>query len=170
MSRDQQLRPDSWRCGLRATALLALLALPAATDLGAAAADTRPGLRTADARPIAAGTWLVMVETPDCGWCKRWHAEIGPAYAKSNEGRRAPLDRRDRRDPVIAGFAGVVYTPTFILVRDGREIDRLVGYPGAMYFWSELDAMLDKLPAGEPRPAADPGTRADAAAAPRSRG
>ena len=99
---------------------------------------------------------VVERNAPVVPWLRRWHKEVGPAYPGSDEGRRAPLDRRERNDPALAGLAPVIYTPTFILVRDGREVDRLVGYPGAMYFWTELDTMLKKL-----RPAAEPGTRAE---------
>ncbi len=34
---------------------------------------------------------LVMFESPGCPWCARWHAEVGPGYGRSDEGKRAPL-------------------------------------------------------------------------------
>jgi len=37
-------------------------------------------------------------------------------------------------------------TPTFILVEDGEEVDRIVGYPGDEHFWFLLNELLDKLP------------------------
>lgn len=99
----------------------------------------------AGAGPLPGGVRLVMVETASCVYCLRWHKEVGPYYAASEVGRRAPLVRRDLGDPSLDGLRKIVYTPTFVLVRDGEEIDRLVGYPGAQYFWSELDEMLAKL-------------------------
>ena len=36
---------------------------------------------------------LVMFEEPNCPWCRRWHAEIGPAYSLTAEWRAAPLRR-----------------------------------------------------------------------------
>ena len=36
------------------------------------------------------------------------------------------------------------FTPTFVLVRDGQEIDRIEGYPGQDFFWSLLAMMLQR--------------------------
>jgi hypothetical protein len=38
-----------------------------------------------------------------------------------------------------------IFTPTFVLVEDGREIARLRGYPGDQFFWALVDEMLAKL-------------------------
>ena len=35
-----------------------------------------------------------------------------------------------------------VFTPTFILVADGREAGRIEGYPGEDFFWGLLAKML----------------------------
>jgi len=61
---------------------------------------------------------LIVVESNDCPYCERFHAEIvKPARV----------------------------TPTFILVEGNKEIDRLEGYPGDNYFWFLLGEMLAKL-------------------------
>ena len=81
---------------------------------------------------------LVMFESPGCAWCARWHAEVGPGYAKSDEGRRATLRRHALADAAMSGVAlatPVVASPTFVLVDHGREVGRIVGYPGADFFW-----------------------------------
>lgn len=96
----------------------------------------------------ARATELMMVETPGCGWCRQWHAEIGPGYPKTAEGRFAPLRRHQLGEP----FAGVVLrsavvsTPTFIVVDGGKEIGRIIGYPGAEFFYGLLDEILARLP------------------------
>lgn len=92
---------------------------------------------------------LIMLEQPGCVWCKRWNEEIGIAYPKTPEGKRAPLRRVDITGAWPDDLAGVArerLTPTFILVDDGVEIDRLRGYPGAHFFWPLLEEMLGKLP------------------------
>jgi hypothetical protein len=97
------------------------------------------------ASAMAAGLELVMVEQPGCTYCAQWNAEIGPAYPKSDEGRAAPLRRIQLRDDVPADLtfrSPPVFTPTFILVRDGQEIGRIEGYPGENFFWPMLDQML----------------------------
>ncbi|MCS6878171.1 MAG: transcriptional regulator [Geminicoccaceae bacterium] len=93
---------------------------------------------------------LVLFEARGCPWCARFDAEIGPVYAATAEGRRAPLRRIEHTpDPpegiVLAG--PIRYTPTFVLVEGGREVGRIQGYPGADFFWGLLNALLERLPA-----------------------
>lgn len=102
------------------------------------------------AAPAAAAAELVMFERRTCPWCAAWHREIGPVYPKTEAGRAAPLRRVDLDRPrpaAYAGIEGIVYTPTFVLVEDGREIGRVAGYPGEEFFWGLLDRLLAKLPA-----------------------
>lgn len=92
--------------------------------------------------PEAASHVLVMIEAPGCVYCARWHAEVGPGYNRSPEGRFAPLARRQSGDADIAFIRGVSYTPTFVLVRGDRELGRIVGYGGEDFFWGKLDEIL----------------------------
>ena len=92
---------------------------------------------------------LVMFDDPTCVWCRRWLAEVGPGYPKTEEGRRAPLRRVYVRNQAQSGVAlksAVTGTPTFVLADEGREIGRIVGYPGAEYFYPMLGELLQKLP------------------------
>ncbi|RUS59648.1 thioredoxin family protein [Pseudorhodobacter sp. E13] len=88
---------------------------------------------------------LYMVEQPGCIYCARWDEEVGDAYHLTAEGKAAPLARVDLRAPLPEGvtFARkAVFTPTFVLVRDGQEIDRIEGYPGEDFFYGLLGVML----------------------------
>ena len=99
---------------------------------------------------------LLMFESETCEWCERWHEEIGPAYGKTRFGRIAPLRRIDIDRTVPAAYRavrGLAYTPTFVLWHRGREVGRLVGYPGEDFFWPLLERLLDKLPAAQADPA-----------------
>jgi hypothetical protein len=101
----------------------------------------------AQPRPASATNWaLVMVEQAGCTYCARWNAEVAPEYPETPEGRFAPLRRVDLRAlPDELGFASPpVYTPTFVLIADGEEVDRLEGYPGEDFFWGLLGRMLDR--------------------------
>ena len=123
-----------WRgglLGLVGTAMLA--AVPAASSLAAIVEPAGP-----------TGVRLFMVEDVGCPFCAKWDREIGTAYPVSAEGRFAPLVRRLRRDPDIAFLKDIVYSPTFVAVRDGVEIGRIVGYPGADFFWPMLVDILVK--------------------------
>ena len=93
---------------------------------------------------------LVLFETPGCPFCIAWDAEVGVIYDKTAEGRIAPLRRLDigdPRPPELAALPDIMYTPTFVLMEDGREVGRIVGYPGEAHFWGLLGTLLARLPA-----------------------
>lgn len=118
------------------------------------------GLAGAAARAAAAE--LVMFEAAGCPHCARWHREIAPIYPRTDEGKRAPLRRVDIAAPRpadLAAISGIVYTPTFVLMHEGREVGRIVGYGGDEAFWSLLGELIRKLDRGKesrraPAPAA----------------
>lgn len=92
---------------------------------------------------------LVMFEQAGCAWCARFNAEIAPGYAKSDEGRIAPLRRIDIHAPIPDDLTNITverFTPTFVLVEDGKEYGRIRGYPGDQFFWFRLDELLSELP------------------------
>lgn len=93
---------------------------------------------------------LLMFESDTCRWCDAWHAEIGPIYPKTSEGKRAPLRTVDIGDPRpgdLDHINGVRFTPTFVLIDDdGQEVGRIYGYPGEDFFWGLLEELIAKLP------------------------
>jgi hypothetical protein len=102
------------------------------------------------ARATAGAAELVMFESAGCSWCEKWDAEIAPIYPKTRESRIAPLRRVDLDDDLPAdlkGLKAVIYTPTFVLLHRGREIGRILGYPGEDFFWALLDELMVKLAA-----------------------
>ncbi len=105
-----------------------------------------PAAHAGEAAPLqiarAEAATLIMVDDPACHYCRRWHKEVGGGYGRTTEGRAAPLKRVGRNSNILLGFAPVVYTPTFILVRGDREIGRITGYPGQLYFWEELCQLM----------------------------
>ncbi len=89
---------------------------------------------------------LVMVERDGCIYCAAWDARVAPIYPKTPEGQAAPLIRVNIRDMHASGLGfavPVVFTPTFVLMDDGREIDRIEGYPGEDFFWGLLGKMIE---------------------------
>jgi hypothetical protein len=40
----------------------------------------------------------------------------------------------------------IIVTPTFVLIDEGREIGRMVGYQGSEFFYGLLDGLLRRLP------------------------
>lgn len=101
---------------------------------------------------------LVMFDRVGCAWCLRWEKEIGPIYPKTEEGRLLPLRKISLDRPLPEGLklaAPVRYTPTFVILDNGREIGRITGYIGEYAFWGLLSDMVAKLPEGLRKSAAD---------------
>jgi hypothetical protein len=126
---------------------VALSMIVLAAACGRAAAT--PGLAVEKAPPQASveiaraeTATLIMVDDPACHYCRRWNKEVGGGYSRTAEGLAAPLKRVGRDSKILAGFAPVIYAPTFILAQNGRELGRITGYPGQLYFWEELSQMM----------------------------
>lgn len=98
----------------------------------------------------AAAAELIMFRRAGCPYCAAWDRSIGPIYPRTELSRRAPLRLLDLDHDAPAGVAlktPVRFTPTFVLVSDGREIGRIEGYAGEDFFWALLERLMLKLPA-----------------------
>ena len=91
---------------------------------------------------------LVMFRRDGCSWCAKWDREIGPIYPRTEFNLRAPVRQvnldRDRDLSIV--HAPIRYTPTFVLVEDGKEVGRIEGYPGDEFFWVRLENLLKQSP------------------------
>jgi thioredoxin-related protein len=99
---------------------------------------------------------LVMMEQPGCVWCAKFNSEIAPAWPNTEEGRLAPLRRVDITEPWPDDLKHVQkerFTPTFVLMDQGREIGRIRGYVGDEFFWYLVGELIAQLP--------NPPTKAD---------
>ena len=96
----------------------------------------------------ACASELVMFEQAGCVYCQRWDRSVGTLYDKTDEARLLPLRRIDIRDQKMSGVAlasPVRFTPTFVVVDNGREIGRITGYSNDDAFWGLLDTFAAKL-------------------------
>lgn len=94
-----------------------------------------------------------MFEQRFCEYCDQWNEEVGVIYHKTSEGKLAPLRRVNiHQNPPedIAHIPSGRFTPTFVLVVEGKEIGRIRGYPGEDFFWGLFGQMLKKLPVEQP--------------------
>lgn len=97
-----------------------------------------------------AGTELVMFERAGCPWCVRWDKEVAPIYPKTELGQRLPLRKvnldHDKTQSAQLDLP-IRFTPTFVLMQEGREVGRIVGYMNDATFWGLLEQILTKTAA-----------------------
>jgi len=92
---------------------------------------------------------LVYFGSSSCPVCETWDREVGDIYPKTEESKTLPLrqhDLHDEKPTDLAFIKGVIFTPTFVAIEDGREIGRIVGYMGDFFFWEQLGGLIKKLP------------------------
>lgn len=98
--------------------------------------------------PSSNAAELIMFGSTDCNWCKAWEKEVGQIYAKTEEAKILPLKKVDingPRPPSLQWINGVVFTPTFVVIEDNKEIGRIVGYSGEAFFWGFLTRLADGI-------------------------
>ncbi len=96
---------------------------------------------------MAAETELVMIESKSCHVCKQFHREVGPDYNASKGASIFPLRMIDIDDGKIdiSLQRPVTMTPTFIFVEKGKEIARVVGFPGREYFFKLVNGAAEEI-------------------------
>ena len=96
-------------------------------------------------KPHEPGITLIMFEQEGCHYCELWDKNIGVFYDKTPEGHFAPLRRVDiHMDDKVPNVKPVIFTPTFVLYKNGNEVGRLTGYMSDDFFWGLLSPMLKK--------------------------
>ena len=91
---------------------------------------------------------LVMFKQDYCDWCEAWDNEIGQYYSVTEEGKLVPLrsvDIDSKRPEDLSHLKNITHTPTFILMQEGEEIGRIIGYPGESNFYWLLNKLIQKL-------------------------
>lgn len=124
---------------LAAALVLVMDSLPFVRGLAAQAAGSQ--------QAVERGVKLLMVERQGCIHCAAFRREIAPDYATSAQGRRAPLVTIDIDGPWPDGLAlgtAPYLTPTFILLNDGVEVSRILGYPGRDRFYPMLSNIMQQ--------------------------
>lgn len=118
--------------------LAVLLGLGQAEPLGAARnpTDTVAGSRLE----------LLVIEVAGCTVCDLVRQHIQPAYEGSPRARQVPMRYVDitSTDELQLGLSSRVATvPTIVLMKDGKEVDRIAGYIGPTNFFAALSEMLE---------------------------
>ncbi len=90
---------------------------------------------------------LIMFEQEYCEWCEKWDEDNLAVYPKTSEGKVAPLRKVDIFQAIpedLKSLRKTRFTPTFILLDEGKEVGRIRGYPGEAFFWGLLGQLIKK--------------------------
>jgi thioredoxin-related protein len=102
---------------------------------------------------VANSTELLYFFDKNCGACQKFDREVGYHYDKTREGNIAPITKveyhvwREQNPQPYAEVLQkrVIGTPTFVMVHEGKEIDRLTGYSNDELFWLAMQHMLYRV-------------------------
>lgn len=95
--------------------------------------------------PSAPSAELIVIEVGGCIYCRVFRRDILPAYLASPHSRNVPIRFVDYNDPGASGLpvsGPVKIVPTFIMIKDDREIGRIPGYIGRTEFFRAVTHML----------------------------
>lgn len=96
----------------------------------------------------ASAAELLMYRRDGCPYCAAWDREVGPGYNNSNFGKVAPVRMVDVHGtrPQVALKSPIIYTPTFVLIDEGREVGRVEGYASNDFFYGMIARLIGELP------------------------
>ena len=90
------------------------------------------GRAALDAAPATPATIeLLVFEHPDCVYCRAFRRDVLPKYRESTSTSRVALRFIDIAQTDTTGLAlnrRIDTVPTAVLMKDGAEVDRIVGY------------------------------------------
>jgi len=94
---------------------------------------------------VSSADQLLMITSEHCPWCEAFEEEVGSGYHRTAEAQHLPLYRLDI-DPDLPESLDIKspasFTPTFIIIKNKREIARIEGYPGSELFWWRLSEFI----------------------------
>ncbi len=91
---------------------------------------------------------LLVFERADCAYCRVFRRDVLPKYRHAVRDDAVPLrfvdiDKSDTES--LALKARIDTLPTAVLMKNGREVDRIVGYWGPTNFFKLLSHILARL-------------------------
>ena len=122
-------------------AVVSLVLLLAWHGVGRTAIDTR-GVVPAPTRE------LLVFEHPDCTYCRIFRRDVLPYYRQSIPGDAPPLRFVDLTRTGSGEFSlkgRIEAVPTAVLMSNGEEVGRIVGYWGRDAFFRLLAHMLARM-------------------------
>lgn len=125
----------------RLLTVTALLITPLATG--------HAGVDPAAPMPPPGNLQLVVMEAPGCIYCTIFRRDVLPSYEVSERGKEMPVRFVDVNDVEQAGIglqSPIDILPTFVVIKDNREVGRIPGYMGPEDFFHSINYLLSSAP------------------------
>ncbi|MBL8883837.1 MAG: thioredoxin fold domain-containing protein [Hyphomicrobium sp.] len=92
---------------------------------------------------------LVVMEAPGCVYCTLFRRDVLPAYTASPRGKDLPIRFVDINDEAASAI-GIDYpvdiVPTFVVLKNNKEVGRIPGYTGPEFFFHTINYLLSTAP------------------------
>jgi thioredoxin-related protein len=101
--------------------------------------------RDIDVPATASARELVVFEAPGCVYCAYFRRDVLPGYLNSQRAAEVPIRFVDveHADALEAALASpLTIVPTVVLLEEGREVNRITGYPGPENFFQMVSRIL----------------------------
>lgn len=99
------------------------------------------GRAAVDGTALAPKMELLVFEHPDCVYCRVFRRDVVPRYQQSASASDAPLrfiDIASINVGILPLRSRIEVVPTAVLMKNGQEVDRIVGYWGPDNFLKML--------------------------------
>jgi len=88
---------------------------------------------------------LLVFETENCPYCFIFRRDVAPNYMSSPRAKDVPLRYVDARKTDLSTMrlkSPLTMVPTVVLMKNGREVDRITGYMGPEPFFHMVSRLM----------------------------
>lgn len=105
----------------------------------------RAGIDPGASVPQLGNLQLLVMEADGCIYCGIFRRDVLPSYEASERGKEMPVRFVDINDIPKTGIelqSQIDILPTFVIIKDNREIGRIPGYMGPEDFFHSINYLL----------------------------
>lgn len=92
---------------------------------------------------------LVVMEAEGCTYCELFRRDVLPAYQVSERAKDMPirfLDINDATPETLGLESDIDIVPTFIVLKNHKEVGRIPGYMGPEFFFHSINHLVSSAP------------------------
>ena len=92
---------------------------------------------------------LIVMEAEGCTYCDLFRRDVLPSYQASERAKDMPirfLDINDATAEELGLDSPVDIVPTFVVLKDHKEVGRIPGYVGPEFFFHSINHLISSAP------------------------